>query len=446
MKPLLQLVLLPMLLAWCAPVQATTTISRTSGGCAAATTSCTLGTHQAGDVFFAFASRDGSNTAPTLPSGWTNIDNNGANTASYRMGCKIALSSSETSGTWTNATQLIVVGYRGVLLSGDCATGTVGGQATEATGNSATLTYNSITFTDSGGTSWGFICGFSESATDVEGGPGGSMVNITSIGTEAACFDTNGTATTYAGGTDGVNASNGWHTKGFEIRACTTTICLASYTSALADASSTTIAAAAVTHTAGNLLVAFCNGSGSNTVSSVTDTASNTYTQATSAYVTAAAGFADTWYASNISGNSSNAVTCTFNTGTTFRRIIVLEYSGADTSSPFEVAATGSCSACTTVTSGSFSPAASGNVNAAFTGTSNVVTTWTPGANYRMERLLSDAGTEDRPGAPSGSQTVGQTINTSLNMVMTLGSFKPPSGGGGGATPPPTLMMQGVGD
>lgn len=69
--------------------------------------------HKAGDIILVFAFRDGSTTPPTLPAGFTNINSAGSNASSFRCGWKIATSAADTSGTWTNATGIMVVVYRG---------------------------------------------------------------------------------------------------------------------------------------------------------------------------------------------------------------------------------------------------------------------------------------------------------------------------------------------
>lgn len=79
---------------------------------ATGTNTATLGTHAAGDLIIVFSFRDGSTTAPSLVATWTNIINGGANTCSARAAFKIAASSSETIGTWTNATSLIAIVIR----------------------------------------------------------------------------------------------------------------------------------------------------------------------------------------------------------------------------------------------------------------------------------------------------------------------------------------------
>lgn len=76
------------------------------------TNTVTIGTHQVGDYFVGFASRDGSSNAPATPEDWTPIVSGGANTLGYALAWKLADSTSEVSGTWTNATSLIIVHER----------------------------------------------------------------------------------------------------------------------------------------------------------------------------------------------------------------------------------------------------------------------------------------------------------------------------------------------
>ena len=83
-------------------------------GEATGTTSATLPTHQAGDLILAFAFRDGSTTLPTQPAGWTLVESNTASSSSARLSYKIAASSGDSTGTWTNASTVIFLVYRGV--------------------------------------------------------------------------------------------------------------------------------------------------------------------------------------------------------------------------------------------------------------------------------------------------------------------------------------------
>jgi hypothetical protein len=89
-------------------------------------TSITIPSHQTGDLIFIFAGR--TNTTPaTVPSGWVQAGPaSGGNGVSAACGWKLAQSSSETSGTWTNASVLICAVYRadtGILAFSTAANG-----------------------------------------------------------------------------------------------------------------------------------------------------------------------------------------------------------------------------------------------------------------------------------------------------------------------------------
>mgnify|MGYP001582538628 CR=1 FL=1 len=103
-----------------------------------------------------------------------------------------------------------------------------------------------------------------------------------------------------------------------------------------ATASLTTIAIAATSHTTGNLIVAmvFSNYASSSAVSSIADTAGNTYTFIRKR--TIVGGDIEIWYAKNITGNASNVVTATFTGAVSNRGIMVHQYSGCDTTAPLD--------------------------------------------------------------------------------------------------------------
>jgi hypothetical protein len=74
----------------------------------------TMPTHSAGNLLIGFGYNDGSSTAVTLPSGWIDRFFSAVGGAGYvRVGYKYAQSSSETSGTWTNADQLFMLSIAG---------------------------------------------------------------------------------------------------------------------------------------------------------------------------------------------------------------------------------------------------------------------------------------------------------------------------------------------
>lgn len=111
-------------------------------GTATGTTSATIPTHQAGDIIIAFAFRDGSATVPTIPTGWVGlIREQVSTTAACVAAVKVAASASETSGTWTNATSLIVAVFR-ASSGAICIGGVVETEGTSNSINNGTVTMN----------------------------------------------------------------------------------------------------------------------------------------------------------------------------------------------------------------------------------------------------------------------------------------------------------------
>lgn len=111
-------------------------ISRIASGSAEADTVTIPVGHQAGDLLVMYAYRDGVATAPSVPEGWTSQISGTASSNAQRLSYKFAQSDAETSGTWTNATELICVVYRGV----DFVT-PIANLPTTSSGTSTTVTY-----------------------------------------------------------------------------------------------------------------------------------------------------------------------------------------------------------------------------------------------------------------------------------------------------------------
>lgn len=187
------------------------------GSASAQTTSCTPPTHQAGDLFICFAYRDGNTTAPSLPSGWTNINSGGANTNSHRIGWKIASSSSDTCTGWTNAGGVMLHVYRGANSTTPIGGGASGGAS------SSSVAYNTFTLTDTGGTSWvaGFAGHRSVDTTAMGTAPTGMTNRTNTAGTSSdfASHDTNGTVSSWSTKSVSVGGTaSGWRSYTVEIR------------------------------------------------------------------------------------------------------------------------------------------------------------------------------------------------------------------------------------
>lgn len=122
-------------------------------------------------------------------------------------------------------------------------------------------------------------------------------------------------------------------------------------------ATGTSVASPAQSHTTGNLLVVCIQAqSGGTALSSVTDTAGNTYTKTTSSPVNNGGGvnYDYIYYAKNVTGNASNIITATWAVSYNYLAIAVYEFSGADTTAPFVTDSTGS-GASTNMTTGTLS-------------------------------------------------------------------------------------------
>jgi hypothetical protein len=188
-------------------------ISLIGGSTAAASTITIPGTYQNGDLLLIFAFNNASTTLPTLPAGWTSAGGNGANVCACRIGWKVAGSASETSGTWTNASSLACIVYRGVATNK-----TPIGAVANGNGSSATLSFTTPAM-KARGTSW--VAGFAGhvSATNVATAPAGMTLECGTGVTSLGGSDTNGPTANFPTTTLGVNASAGWETFTAEIMA-----------------------------------------------------------------------------------------------------------------------------------------------------------------------------------------------------------------------------------
>ncbi len=192
-------------------------------GATTGTTSASLPSGwQAGDIAIVFAYRDGSNTAPTLPTGWTNIISGGANTNSERVGFRILQSGDTGTGTWTNATSVVCHVYRGQLRAYGASTPAIP-NAAQAGGNGTTVTYPALTMRVTNGSSW--VAGFAghrSTNTALETPPTGmtNRADVVDSTDEAAGHDTNGGVTSWSQTTVDVGGTgSGWRGVTIEIEA-----------------------------------------------------------------------------------------------------------------------------------------------------------------------------------------------------------------------------------
>lgn len=173
------------------------------GQAGAAATTVTIPAHNIGDYIIIFAYRTAA-TAPTVPAGYNAVPNGTAtgNANSFVVGYKVATSTSDTSGTWTNATLLNAVVYRGLLG--------IGGAKGQTNAAALTAAIPAITMTNNSGSSWVVAFAGSKQATS-QGTPlaGATTLRGTQTGTtsDSVAADTNAGVTSFSA-TTSANASS----------------------------------------------------------------------------------------------------------------------------------------------------------------------------------------------------------------------------------------------
>lgn len=226
------------------------------GAASAAATSVTLPTHQKGDLILIMAFKDDSITLPTVPAaGWMVLGTAAeANATSAILAYKVASNSSEVSGTWVGATEVVVDVYRGHAGIGVWLGNT---------GNSNQINYPALSLSVTDGSSWVAALAGHRTATNVEQAPSG-MVNRTFAGSESAGHDTNGGLSSWSSADVSVNASSRWYSWVVEIKAAKSSTAL-TYVSSATGVTSVTMP----THQAGDLLVGFAYRDGNNSAPSI---------------------------------------------------------------------------------------------------------------------------------------------------------------------------------
>jgi len=191
------------------------------------------------------------------------------------------------------------------------------------------------------------------------------------------------------------------------------------------SASATTIAAPAANHTTGNLLVVFVGfHAATATVSSIADTAGNTYTYVASAVYSS--NRIECWYAKNITGNANNVVTATFSASVNYRTITVDQYSGCDPSAPLDQYNTGSGNS-KTPTTGNITTTAADEVLVAGVYL-RIGYNITAGTNYTLRTLTNSApsagASEDRIVSATGTYNATFSLDSAIYWASIIASFK----------------------
>jgi hypothetical protein len=176
-------------------------------------------------------------------------------------------------------------------------------------------------------------------------------------------------------------------------------------------------------------------GDTTSSVSSVTDSRGNTYTQAVGP--TRTTGLSQSiYYAKNIA-SGSNTVTVTFNQATAYPDVRILEYSGLDTSAPLDVTA----AAVGTGTSANSGSATTTSANELIFGAGSTTGTAFTGAGAGFTaRIINTYGNlaEDKMVTSTGKYSA-TAPNSSGNWVMQMATFRGGGQGSGGGNPAPTV-------
>lgn len=202
--------------------------------------------------------------------------------------------------------------------------------------------------------------------------------------------------------------------------------------------------AAATSLTAGNAIKATCrfyDPANVITVTSVTDTAGNTYVSGGVRYRIATGEVLDVWYALNATGHVSNVVSMNLSTGAQFWGVVTEQVSGVALTSAQDasVAATGTVvpagGASATVTTSAFSTTQADEYLSLAAQIAATGQTWTPGAGYALAGQDADhvlACFYQIVSALQGSVTADATctFTGSPPLSATMFAFKASGGGG----------------
>ncbi len=191
---------------------------------AAAAATVTIPTHAIGDLIVIWAFRDGSTTVPSKPTAggtvpaWVDIDQSagGGNSCSARTAQFVATANNHTSGTWTNAT-----GMAAIVFRGQHASSPIGGHGLDTGAAANVVTAPAITLVDSSGASMILECYAHRGVTAWSAAPTGYTTQA-SVATEVL-IGTKDVTTSDGAVTQNCTSSNAaWRSAAIEIRVAAT--------------------------------------------------------------------------------------------------------------------------------------------------------------------------------------------------------------------------------
>lgn len=199
-------------------------------------------------------------------------------------------------------------------------------------------------------------------------------------------------------------------------------------TSGSADTGASNLAATAANHTTGNLIVVGVAWSNNTTANVPTDTAGNTYVTTNFKANNSTTDHVEIFYAKNITGNASNVVQANFSGSSTFRRIIVHQYSGADTTAPFTTGegGKGDATSSTSHVTASWTTALADEVIFGFIGAGSGFTSLVGNSGNTKVVDLGDTASEDQIVSATGTYNGGFQWSGTITTWISGSSFSAP--------------------
>jgi chitodextrinase len=175
-------------------------------------------------------------------------------------------------------------------------------------------------------------------------------------------------------------------------------------------------------------------------ITSVTDSAGNSYALAIGPTVLPGALSQSIYYAKNIKAASTNTVTVSFSPAAAFPDVRILQYHNIDATNPLDVVAAG-----TGTSSPSTTPAVTTTNPVDMIVGGNMVLTGTggPGASFISRMITNPDGDigEDRAVAAVGSYSASAPLSSAGGWVMQMVAFRAAGSGGSSDTTPPTVSV-----
>lgn len=208
--------------------------------------------------------------------------------------------------------------------------------------------------------------------------------------------------------------------------------------------SSAALTAAATSLTAGNAIIVgarWYDPTNTIDVSSVTDTAGNTYVQGPARF--ASGGTWEQliiWFALNATGHASNVVSVNLSSAVQFWGVVTAQYSGLATSSAYDTTADG-LNGGGTITTGAFTTDTADELLFALAQVANTGQTWSPtaggGYTIRAQDASNVAVVQDKivSAIQTGVTTSIDCSDAGTTKSMLVATFRAAAGGGGGGNP-----------